>query len=237
MIELAEGIGWFAWGLGLATLGWLVSRRAGPRWRKENHRGRAIPVTLGWALAFAVAGIALVVVQQVDADGLRGSQAGELLAAAIVFLAGVIDDGFGGDVRGLRGHLQALLQGRVTTGGEVGRCCSRRGDHGGVDAPRAPVGEPPRPDHDGVARTSGTVDVAPGRAVKGFLGVAIVLLVVDVRASPPRLHRCRCRDPGAGPPRARDARRLGGPTCSGSSPARRSCDGSRRFGSSLPRSS
>ncbi len=136
VIEPAEGIAWFAWGLGLATLGWLASRRAGPRWRKANHRGRAIPATLGWAVAVAVAGIALVVVRQVDADGLRNSQAGELLGAAIVFLAGVIDDGFGGSVRGLRGHLRALLQGQVTTGGrEAGRGGARRRDHRGVDPP------------------------------------------------------------------------------------------------------
>ena len=63
VIEPAEGTAWFAWGLGLATLGWLASRRAGPRWRKTNHRGRAIPATLGWAVAVAVAGIALVVVR------------------------------------------------------------------------------------------------------------------------------------------------------------------------------
>ena len=36
-----------------------------------------------------------MVVRQIDTDGVRDSQAGELLGAGIVFLAGVVDDGFG----------------------------------------------------------------------------------------------------------------------------------------------
>jgi UDP-GlcNAc:undecaprenyl-phosphate/decaprenyl-phosphate GlcNAc-1-phosphate transferase len=184
VIEPAEGIAWFAWGLGLATLGWLASRRAGPRWRKANHRGAPIPATLGWAVAVAVAGIGLVVVRQVDAVGLRSSQAGELLGAAIVFLAGVIDDGFGGSVRGLRGHLRALLQGQVTTG-TVKLAAA-------VLAATITVAWTPR-EHlwanllaliaiAGCTNVWNGLDVAPGRALKGFLVVAIVLLVVDVRA-------------------------------------------------------
>ena len=52
-------------------------------------------MSLGWALAFGVAATAYPVWAQVDELGFRDSQAGELLGAAIVFLAGVIDDGFG----------------------------------------------------------------------------------------------------------------------------------------------
>ena len=109
-------VAWFAGGLALAWIGWLGARRAGARWWKENRRGRTIPATLGWAVAIGVAGIVLVVVRQIDTDGVRDSQAGELLGAGIVFLAGVVDDGFGGAERGLRGHLRALVAGRLTTG-------------------------------------------------------------------------------------------------------------------------
>ena len=86
-------VAWFAGGLALAWIGWLGARRAGARWWNENRRGRTIPATLGWAVAIAVAGIVLVVVRQIDTDGVRDSQAGELLGAGIVFLAGVVDDG------------------------------------------------------------------------------------------------------------------------------------------------
>jgi UDP-GlcNAc:undecaprenyl-phosphate GlcNAc-1-phosphate transferase len=180
----AAGAAWFAWGAVLATLGWVVSRRAGPRWRKTNRRGRAIPATLGWALALGAAGIALVVVRQVDTVGVRDSQAGELLAAGIVFLAGVIDDGFGGAVRGLRGHLRALVDGHVTTGGVKLAAA--------VLAAAITVAWTPR-EHlwanllaliaiAGCTNVWNGLDVVPGRALKGFLVVAVILLVVDVKA-------------------------------------------------------
>ncbi len=184
MIEPAEVAGWFAGGSILAALGWLLVRNAGSRWRKTNRRGRAIPATLGWAFAVGAAGIALVVADQIRAVGVRDSQAGELLGAAIVFVAGVIDDGFGGTVRGLRGHLRALLSGHLTTGGvKLGAA---------VLAAAITVAWTPR-DHlwadllalvaiAGCTNVWNGLDVAPGRALKGFVVVAIVLLVVDLKA-------------------------------------------------------
>jgi hypothetical protein len=143
-----------------------------------------IPATLGWAVAAGSTGIALVVVRQVDADGVRDSQAGELLGAAIVFLAGVVDDGFGGAERGLRGHLRALLAGRLTTG-SVKLAAA-------VLAAAITVAWTPR-EHlwanllalvaiAGCTNVWNGLDVAPGRALKGFLIVALVLLVVDLKA-------------------------------------------------------
>lgn len=131
-----------------------------------------------------VAGLALVVVRQIDADGVRDSQAGELLGAGIVFLAGVVDDGFGGAERGLRGHLRALLAGRLTTG-SVKLAAA-------VLAAAITVAWTPR-EHlwanllaliaiAGCTNVWNGLDVAPGRALKGFLVVAVVLLVVDLRA-------------------------------------------------------
>jgi UDP-N-acetylmuramyl pentapeptide phosphotransferase/UDP-N-acetylglucosamine-1-phosphate transferase len=176
---------WYlALGLLPAAIGIVVFRPRGDRWRKKNHRGRDLPVTLGWALGLGVAAATLIVGQQVRALGLRDSQAGELVAAAIVFLAGVVDDGFGGEARGLRGHLRALAAGRVTTGA-VKLVAA-------VLAAAITVGWTPR-EHlwanvlalvaiAGCTNVWNGLDVAPGRAAKGFLVVAVVLLAVDLRA-------------------------------------------------------
>jgi hypothetical protein len=171
-------------GLLAAAVGVLLFRGAGPRWRKPNRRGEPLPVSLGWALALGVAATSLVVWQQVQVLGLRESQAGELLGAAIVFFAGVVDDGFGGAIRGLRGHLRALLNGQVTTGGLKLVAA--------VLASAITVAWTPR-EHlwanllaviaiAGCTNVWNGLDVAPGRAVKGFLVVSIVLLIVDLKA-------------------------------------------------------
>ena len=168
----------------VATIGLLVFRPRSPRWWKTNRRGTSLPVSLGWALALGVAATGYPVWVQVDELGLRDSQAGELLAAAIVFLAGVVDDGFGGDVRGLRGHLRALLDGRLTTGGIKLAAAVLAAGITVVWTPR---------EHlwanvlaliaiAGSTNVWNGLDVAPGRATKGFLVVAVVLLLVDVRA-------------------------------------------------------
>lgn len=174
--------------LGLGTLagaiGVLAFRSPGPRWRKANHRGAILPVTLGWALAVGLLADALVVWAQTRTIGLKASQAGELLGAAIVFLAGVVDDGFGGRERGLRGHLHALMDGRLTTGGIKLAAA--------VLASAITVAWTPR-EHlwanlfalitiAGCTNVWNGLDLAPGRALKGFLVVALVLLAVDLRA-------------------------------------------------------
>jgi len=174
----------FVVGAVLATVGWLLVRGAGPRWRKENRRGSEIPVTLGWAFAIGLVPLVRVLTDQVAADGLRDSQVGEVIAAAIVFAAGVADDGLGGSVRGLRGHGRALLAGRVTTGGVKVAAA--------VLAATITVAWTPR-EHlwanllalvaiAGCTNVWNGLDVAPGRATKGFLVVALILLVVDSKA-------------------------------------------------------
>jgi UDP-N-acetylmuramyl pentapeptide phosphotransferase/UDP-N-acetylglucosamine-1-phosphate transferase len=167
----------------LAAIGVVVFRPESARWRKPNHRGSPIPVTLGWALALGVAFTGFVVWEQTRSIGVRASQMGELLGAATVFLAGVVDDGFGGEARGLRGHLRALAAGRVTTG--VLKLAAA------VLAAAITVAWTPR-EHlwanllalvtiAGCTNVWNGLDVAPGRAAKGFLVVSVVLLVVDLR--------------------------------------------------------
>ena len=179
-----DGVIAFGAGALLAAGSWRLVRRPGKRWWKENRRGRHLPVTLGWALGVGLVGLIGVIGGQIDRIGLRASQAGELLGAAIVFAAGVVDDGYGGSVRGLRGHLRALLSGHVTTGGlKLGAA---------VLAAGITVAWTPR-DHlwanllaliaiAGCTNIWNGLDVAPGRALKGFLVVALVLLVVDLKA-------------------------------------------------------
>ncbi len=182
------------WGLGgvlafgagfvIAAIAWHLVRRAGRRWRKENRQGNVLPVTLGWAFAAGLLPLVIVVWDQANEIGLRGSQTGEVIGAIIVFLAGVMDDGYGGSVRGLRGHLRALLNGHLTTGGLKLAAA--------VLAAAITVAWTPR-DHlwanllaiiaiAGCTNIWNGLDVTPGRALKGFLVVAVVLLVVDLKA-------------------------------------------------------
>ena len=179
-----DGVLAFGAGFMIAAVAWHLVRHAGPRWQKENRRGRVLPVTLGWALATGLVLLVVVVWDQADEIGLRGSQTGELIGAAIVFLAGVVDDGFGGEIRGLRGHLRALLNGHLTTGGLKLAAA--------VLASAITVAWTPR-EHlwanllaviaiAGCTNIWNGLDVTPGRALKGFLIVAAVLLVVDLKA-------------------------------------------------------
>jgi len=174
----------FLSGVVFAAWGWWLFRRPGNRWCKANRRGRQLPVTLGWAMATGLVGLVGVIWDQVSQIGFRQSQAGELLGAAIVFLAGVLDDRSGGAVRGLRGHLRALLSGHLTTGGLKLAAA--------VLAAAITVAWTPR-DHlwanllaliaiAGCTNIWNGLDVAPGRAVKASLVVALVLLVVDLKA-------------------------------------------------------
>jgi UDP-N-acetylmuramyl pentapeptide phosphotransferase/UDP-N-acetylglucosamine-1-phosphate transferase len=173
----------FALGFALAAAGVVLFRPGSRRWTAPNRRGDPLPVTLGWSLALGVSTTGLVVLDQVAATGVRDSQAGELLGAATVFVAGIVDDGFGGDARGLRDHLRALASGRVTTG--VLKLAAA------VLASAIVVAWTPRDQIwanvlalvaiAGCTNVWNGLDVVPGRAVKGFLVVAIVLLVIDVR--------------------------------------------------------
>ena len=183
-MQALRGVLAFGAGALLAAGTWRLVRAPGPRWWKENRRGRRLPVTLGWALAVGLVGLVVVIAGQIDRIGLRASQSGELLGVAVVFVAGVVDDGYGGSVRGLRGHLRALLNGHVTTGGLKLAAA--------VLAAAITVAWTPRDQLwanllaliaiAGCTNIWNGLDVAPGRALKGFLVVALVLLVVDLKA-------------------------------------------------------
>lgn len=87
---------------------------------RANYRGRKLPVPLG--VLVLLAGLAtlapLALIQRLTGTGVLPGD----VAAIVAFVCGVgalglIDDAFGdGGPRGLRGHVAALLEGRIGTG-------------------------------------------------------------------------------------------------------------------------
>ncbi len=173
-----------------ARLTWLAARPlfALPALARHNFRGRSLPTAAGIVLPLAavlVEGGRAVVATFGVGDGPAVGARALLLVAAMGFgLLGLIDDlAGGGDDRGFRGHLRALVQGRVTTG-------ALKLLGGGVLALLvvAPfVGESPvRLVADAAlvalcANLGNLFDRAPGRTIKASVGAFLVLLVAAGR--------------------------------------------------------
>ena len=112
----------FVMGIGLAALAWLGARELfeAPVFQETNHRGFVVPVGVGVIVAL-VALAAEAVFTVADSAG-HGPQAqGDRLLVLVGIIAftllGLLDDlGARGTDRGFAGHLQALGQGRLTTG-------------------------------------------------------------------------------------------------------------------------
>ena len=142
------------------------------RWSRTNHRGE--PVTLLEGPAYAAAASAAVLA----APGLPGRlRAAGVLAAAGAGAFGVYDDLYGdADRRGIKGHLTALAQGELTTGGVklvgigavgvLGGCLARRGGGAAEKALAAVVVA-------GAANAVNLLDLRPGRAIKGAALAAV----------------------------------------------------------------
>jgi hypothetical protein len=82
----------------------------------ENHRGVAVPRTLGlWLAAAAIASTALVAWTQPDGP-VEVAGWGALVATLLVFAAGLVDDLSQDGPRGIRNHLRALAAGQVSSG-------------------------------------------------------------------------------------------------------------------------
>jgi UDP-GlcNAc:undecaprenyl-phosphate GlcNAc-1-phosphate transferase len=100
---------------GLATaVGWRVLRARPPggaeRWTRSNFRGDQVSLALGPAVAIG----GLVGLAAAGAGGRRASAIGLVAGTAAV---GLYDDLYGDrHARGLKGHLRALRDGRLTTG-------------------------------------------------------------------------------------------------------------------------
>jgi hypothetical protein len=145
------------------------------RLRATNHRGASVPVVLGLVLgAFAAVSVAVqAALGEVTRAGWVAS--GALL---LVLLAGLVDDLAPPGPRGLRGHLRALSAGRVSTG--IVKLVVITG--------AAVVAVTLVPDRTTTGRVAGVVlvaaatnlwnglDVRPGRAIKWFLPVALLVV-------------------------------------------------------------
>lgn len=114
----------FLLGAGTGAVLWSALRGvlAHDVFRRENHRGVPLPTAGGLVVVVAV----LVVEAALVTIGAVGPEVGDpatrrlaLLVVAGYGLLGLVDDlaGSGDDGRGFRGHLRAMGQGRLTTGG------------------------------------------------------------------------------------------------------------------------
>jgi UDP-GlcNAc:undecaprenyl-phosphate/decaprenyl-phosphate GlcNAc-1-phosphate transferase len=163
---------------------------AAPVFARTNHRGRPVPVGAG--IVAVVATIVVASVERglvglgVDQDVLR---AGDLvLLAAVGFgLLGFIDDvAEVGEAKGFGGHLRALREGRLTTGGLklLGGLAVAVAVTGPADADR-----PGRFVVDallvaGAANVGNLLDRAPGRTTKVALVLGGVLLATHLSDPP-----------------------------------------------------
>jgi hypothetical protein len=119
-LALAAAAGFLA-----GRLVWLLLRPAfeHPLVQRQNYRGVVVPTAAGVVLPLALvaveAGRIIAGAAGVGEDQFPGAgrMAAVLLIPALALL-GLVDDVLGsGDHRGFRGHLAALVRGRLTTGG------------------------------------------------------------------------------------------------------------------------
>jgi UDP-N-acetylmuramyl pentapeptide phosphotransferase/UDP-N-acetylglucosamine-1-phosphate transferase len=172
-------------GAAVAAVLWVGTRPtfAAPLFRRPNHRGAAVPVGAGIVLVVALLAVAAVerglVGLGLDQDVLHGGNL--VLFAVLGFgLLGFFDDiAEVGDDKGFAGHLGALREGRLTTGGLklIGGLAVAVVVTAPVDADR-----PLRMVVDvllvaGAANVGNLFDRAPGRVTKVALLAAGVLLV------------------------------------------------------------
>ncbi len=173
-----------------SRLAWLALRPAfsSVLFERRNYRDRALPTAVGLVVAVAVVvveAVRIVVSTIFEDDGraLGGVRLGLLVLVVGLALLGLVDDLAGdGDRRGFRGHLQALIGGRLTTGALKLL--------GGAAVSIVAVAAAGRADDVGALLSSSAVvalaanlgnlfDRAPGRATKiGTLAFGILLLTI-----------------------------------------------------------
>ncbi|HVV76902.1 MAG TPA: hypothetical protein VHC43_12775 [Mycobacteriales bacterium] len=163
--------GWIAAG-GTAAAWWWMQQSpvaADPAWTRRNFRDREVSLLLGPAVA---AGTALGLAAAVPAP-----RRAALLAVSTIGLVGAYDDRYGDShARGLRGHLSALRNGRVTTGlvkltamAGVAALTSARASRKPLDVALGTVLVA------GSANLVNLFDLRPGRAAKVTSGAAALL--------------------------------------------------------------
>lgn len=164
-----------------------------PRVARSNYRGAKLNPLLGLAIGIPALGVLGWLLGFRAVSGEWGSPetayAWTVLAATLVLVAGLADDLSHGQVRGLRGHLRAAARGEFTTGLMKVVACVGAGlmvvvGLGGRPVPVMAAG---------VILISGScnvwngLDVAPGRAMRPFLLMAIPLAFAGTGSAPQAL--------------------------------------------------
>ena len=153
-----------------------------------NYRGKPVPAVLGIALAAAIFAATLVVFSVVlwthtpgRPEVIRREALLILVACLVVFLGGLYDDRVGGPARGLVAHFRALFEGRVTSGivklvaALVAAALVAWAYRPSLLVAVLGVGVMA-----GAADLWNLLDVRPGRALKYFIPVCLVLLIVSL---------------------------------------------------------
>jgi hypothetical protein len=160
-------------------------RQTHPRLSALNYRDIRLPLVLGPIVA--VVALTARFGGAVAAHTVASTRTWSIPAGAVlVFLAGLLDDLTGAGPRGIRGHLQALRRGTVTTGivklvaavagGATVLAMAPR--HGALDSVLAVVVMA------AAANLWNGLDVAPGRAGKAFLLAGVLLLPLFTSRAP-----------------------------------------------------
>ena len=163
----------------------LAPALAAPLFARTNHRGAAIPTAAGIVVAVTALAVEAVLAlldaaRLVDLTTSGGVRVLTVTAVVGFALLGLLDDlaGSGLDGRGFRGHLRALVRGRLTTGGlklaggvalAVVVCAPLGGRLGPLVIDAALVAL--------AANLGNLFDRAPGRTTKVAVAAAVVLAV------------------------------------------------------------
>lgn len=154
------------------TYSWIAEGPSAQRWSRVNHRGEAVTLAEGPAVAAGtVAGLLI------SPRRPRSVKPAAVMGVVTASALGALDDLTGAtDIKGLRGHLTELRQGRVTTGavklfglgaaGIAAGTWARRGRGGLIDSVLAGGVVA------GSANLANLFDLRPGRAAKVFLAAS-----------------------------------------------------------------
>ncbi len=156
----------------------------------KNYRGKEIPVVLGIAAAAALFGAVLIVFSVLlwthrpgRPEVVRREALFTVVACLIVFLGGLYDDRRGGPERGLGGHFGELLSGRVTPGiVKLVAAVAAAALVAWAYRPPLSTAVVGIPVMAGAANLWNLLDVRPGRALKYFIPLCFLLLIVSAQS-------------------------------------------------------
>ena len=164
---------------------WLPCLWASTVWlrlRKPNYLGRSLPAAAG--LLFPIVALPMVPLSLLS----RGERLAALIVVAVFGAVGLLDDLFARrrQARGLRGHLAALLRGKLTTGTiKAGGGLAAGFAAGSLLAPHQPLIAVLNALLIALAaNTINLLDLRPGRAIKGFA----VMSALAIAASRNSVH-------------------------------------------------